>query len=101
MNSILFPLLPVMLLTVPAFGGGKYWKQISKETVPTAAVTSITLDARNVAAGRAQAPDLAPNPEATRKTTTHSETLEIDVRNLGAEPANVTVRWFWVGRYAT
>jgi hypothetical protein len=84
-----------------ASGADKYSKEVPKATVPTVAATSITVDARNVASGRTVAEGTAPNPEATRQTTTHSATVEIDVRNLGATPANVTVHWFWVGRYVT
>ncbi|MEP6670465.1 MAG: hypothetical protein ABJF10_14995 [Chthoniobacter sp.] len=101
MKATLLLLLPAILMAASASGAGKYSKEIPKIAVPLPAVTAITLDARNVAAGRSLSNTVAPNPDATRKTTTHSETLEINVRNLGPVLANVTVHWFWVGRYVT
>jgi hypothetical protein len=101
MKRTLFSVLLALTLSGPVFGASKYSKTVPKETIPTVVVTTITLDARNVAAGRALSDGVAPNPDATRKTTTHSATLQIDVGNLGTTPANVTVHWFWVGRYAT
>src|ERR1043165_8139796 len=90
-----------LLLATPAIGADKYSKDVPKVTVPTVAATSITVDARTVASGRVVCDGIAPNPEATRKTTTHSATLQINVGNLGTMPANVIVHWFWVGRYVT
>jgi hypothetical protein len=101
MKMLLLSILALIVEAFPIVGAEKYSKEVPKSTIPTVAATSITVDARTVASGRVVAADVAPNPEATRKTTTHSATLEIDVRNLGAVPANVTVRWFWVGRYVT
>jgi hypothetical protein len=83
------------------FAAGKYSKAVPTATVAPILGGSITLDVRNVAAGKSAAAGTAPNPDATRVTTTHSETLQINVGNLGTTPSNVTVRWFWVGRYAT
>src|SRR6266704_5971576 len=94
-----FTILSSLVLTLPSFAADKYSKEVPKATLPIPAATTITLDAKNVAAGRALSDGVAPNPEATRKTTTHSETLQINIGNLGTAPANVTVRWFWVGRY--
>ncbi|EDY16266.1 hypothetical protein CfE428DRAFT_6169 [Chthoniobacter flavus Ellin428] len=94
-------LLVFFLSLGPLLGAGKYSKEIPKAMVPTVVNTTLTLDARNVSAGRAVSEGTAPNPEATRKTTTHSETLQINVGNLGTTSAAVTVHWFWVGRYAT
>lgn len=93
----------LLLLTVAAsaFAAGKYSKAVPTATVAPIMGSSITLDARNVATGQSAGTGIAPNPDATRVTTTHSETLQINVGNLGTTLANVTVRWFWVGRYAT
>ncbi|MEI9894832.1 MAG: hypothetical protein WDN28_13345 [Chthoniobacter sp.] len=100
MNSPTFSIL-LLVVATSAFGAEKYSKEVPKVAVPTMVATTITLDARNVAAGRVLSDGVAPGPDATRKTTTHSETLEIHVGNLGTLPASVTVHWFWVGRYAT
>ncbi|MEZ0258026.1 MAG: hypothetical protein ACAI37_22295 [Chthoniobacter sp.] len=88
----------LLAVTVPAFAAGKYSKSVPTATVAPVIGGSITLDVRNVAAGQSVGAGAAPNPDATRTTTTHSETLQINVGNLGTVPANITVRWFWVGR---
>ena len=67
----------------------------------TGALSSITLSARSIAGVRAAGSTAAPNPAATRTTTSQGTTVEITVGNLGADAENVTVRWFWVGRYET
>jgi len=83
------------------YAAGKYSKSIPSATVAPVWSGSITLDVRNVATGQTVGASQAPNPDATRVTTGHSETLKISVGNLGMTPTTVTVRWFWVGRYAT
>lgn len=97
--------LTVIVLTITTaaatFAAGKYSKTVPTATVAPILSGAVTLDVRNVAAGRSVGTGAAPNPEATRTTTAHSETLQINVGNLGTAPANVTVRWFSVGRYAT
>ena len=67
----------------------------------TGALSGLTQSARSIAGVRAAGLTAAPNPAAIRTTTTHGTTVEITVGNLGAEAENVTVRWFWVGRYET
>jgi hypothetical protein len=94
-------LLLLLLLVVPTQAAERYSKDVPNVTVQLPKVTSIILDARNVAAGRTASESSAPNPDATRQTTNHHETLQINVGNLGPVPAVVTVRWFWVGRYVT
>jgi len=62
------------------------------------APASIILQARTIAGQRDETETDRPK-RATRTTTTHGTDLEITIGTLGAAPEEVTVRWFWVGRY--
>lgn len=95
-------ILPLLIATATAtFAAGRYSTAVPTATVAPILGGSITLDVRNMATGQSTGAGVAPNPNASRLTTTHSERLQINVGNLGMSPASVTVRWFWVGRYVT
>jgi hypothetical protein len=63
--------------------------------------SSITLSVRSTSSGRTAAPATATASGAVRSTTVHGVGIEIAVANLGAQQENVTVKWFWVGRFET
>ena len=61
--------------------------------------SSITLSVRQASNGRTLGPAATTASGAERSTTVHSVGIEISVANLGAQQENVTVKWFWVGRF--
>ena len=65
----------------------------------TAQEQILQLRGKDIAASRQKGTTEAPNPKATRTTTTHDHAAELTAFNLSAEPVKTNVRWFWVGRY--
>src|SRR5438128_1053769 len=61
--------------------------------------SSITLSVRQASSGRTGGPATTTASGAERSTNVHSVGIEVAVANLGAQPENVTVKWFWVGRF--
>ena len=92
----------VLAFVSVSYGKGKVVKTTAPEapTVkPKIVASSISLSVRQGSSSQASAAVANTASGAARSTTEHGVGVEVTVANLGMEPENVTVRWFWVGRY--
>ncbi|MBA3961168.1 MAG: hypothetical protein H0X40_04600 [Chthoniobacterales bacterium] len=93
--------LPILaLILTPASGAKKNPDDLLPLESAPPGISHITLDAHNVGAGRAQKAGIPPSSSTKRITTTQEATVEISVVNIGTSPEEVTLQWYWVGRYA-
>lgn len=101
LKPVAIALLAVLVLGSSASAKTKASKSVPNEAPKVATSSGITIDAKNIAAGRSKGGEEAVNAKSVRVTTTHTQVVEIVTRNLGTQTEKVTLHWFWVGRYSS
>ena len=100
LKPVAVALLAFLILGSSASARTKASKSVPTEAPKVATSSGISIDAKNIAAGRFKGGEEAVTPKSVRVTTTHTQVVEIVTRNLGTQTEKVTLHWFWVGRYS-